>query len=108
MARRKCVLHRMKTLLLEKRSWRGVVMALNREGKRTRGWDPVEREGRIVRKGYAAEEWTPVSVKRVLLQPINTGTLVYNRRQVKGRTHVPRPADEHVVVEGFCEPIFTR
>jgi Recombinase zinc beta ribbon domain len=44
----------------------------------------------------------------VLLQPINTGTLVYNRRQVKGRTHVPRPTDEHVVVEGFCDPIFAR
>jgi len=60
------------------------------------------------RKGHTPEEWTAVSMKPVLLQPINTGTLVYNRQQVKGRTHVPRPADEHVVVEGFCEPIFTR
>jgi site-specific DNA recombinase len=101
------LLHRMRTLLLAKRSWRGVAVALNREGKRTRGWAPVERDGRVVRKGHAAEEWTAVSVKRVLLQPINTGTLVYNRRQAKGKTHVPRPADEHVVVEGFCEPIFT-
>ncbi|HEY3078730.1 MAG TPA: recombinase zinc beta ribbon domain-containing protein [Chloroflexota bacterium] len=26
----------------------------------------------------------------------------------KGRTFAPRPAEEHVVVENFCEPIFTR
>ena len=68
----------------------------------------MKRDGRIVRKGHAPKEWTSVSAKRVLLQPINTGTLVYNRRQIKGRTHVPRHVDEHIVVEGFCEPIFTR
>jgi site-specific DNA recombinase len=102
------VLHRMRNLLLQTRTWRGVAAALNRAGLRTRGWDAVAREGRIVRKGHVAGEWTPVSVKRVLLQPINAGTLVYNRRTVKGRTAVARPRDEHVVVEGFCEPIFSR
>lgn len=99
------VLHRMRNLLLQTRTWRGVAVALNRAGLRTRGWDPVAREGRIVRKGHAPDEWTAVSVKRVLLQPINAGTLAYNRRTVKGRTAVARPAEEHVVVEGFCEPI---
>lgn len=54
------------------------------------------------------EEWTPTTVKRVLLQRINEGTLVYNRRQAKRRTHAPRPEEEHVVVEGYCEPIFSR
>src|SRR5919199_727905 len=40
------VLYCMRTLLLEKRSWRGVAKALNHEGKRTRGWEPVERDRR--------------------------------------------------------------
>ena len=102
------LLRRMRQLLQEKRSWRGVAVALNREGRRTRGWPAVERNGHAVRKGHAPAEWTPVSVKRVLLQPINAGTLVYNRRQAQGKTHVPRPAGEHVVVEGFCLPIFSR
>jgi len=44
----------------------------------------------------------------VLLQRINEGTLVYNRSRPVGRTHAARPAEEHVVVEGFCEPIFSR
>ena len=48
------ILHRMRTLLLEKRSWRGVPTAPNREGYRTRGWEPVERDGRVVRKGHAS------------------------------------------------------
>jgi site-specific DNA recombinase len=102
------VLHRMRELLLRTRTWRGVAVALNRAGLRTRGWEPLERDGRLVRKGHAPGEWTPVSVKRVLLQPINAGNLVYNRRRAKGKTHAPRPAEEHVVVEGFCEPIFSR
>ncbi|MDA8217217.1 MAG: recombinase family protein, partial [Dehalococcoidales bacterium] len=102
------VLHQMRKLLLELRSWRGVAIALNRAGLRTRGWEPLERDGRVIRKGHAPEEWTPTSVKRVLLQPINAGTLVYNRRTVKGKTSVPRPAEEHVVVESFCDPIFSR
>ncbi|GIW07553.1 MAG: hypothetical protein KatS3mg060_2358 [Dehalococcoidia bacterium] len=102
------ILHRMRELLLETRTWRGVAVALNRQGLRTRGWEPLEREGRVVRKGHAPAEWTPTSVKRVLLQAINAGTLVYNRRTVKGKTAVPRPADEHVAVENFCAPIFTR
>lgn len=68
------VLHQMRKLLLELRSWRGVTIALNRAGLRTHGWEALERDGRIVRKGHAAEEWTPTSVKRVLLQPINAGT----------------------------------
>jgi site-specific DNA recombinase len=102
------LLHRMRKLLIETRTWRGVAVALNRASLRTRGWQPVERDGRIVRKGHAPEEWTAVSVKRVLLQPINAGTLVYNRRTVKGKTAVPRPIEDHVVVENFCEPIFTR
>ncbi|MPZ50970.1 MAG: hypothetical protein GEU75_17000 [Dehalococcoidia bacterium] len=102
------LLDRMRGLLLEKRSWRGVARALNREGKRTRGWDPVERDGRTVRKGKPPQEWTSVSVKRVLLQPLNAGVLVYNRRRVNGKTSTPRPPEEHVVVENFCEPIFTR
>lgn len=101
-------LHRMRLLLKEKRSWRGVAIALNREGSRTRGWGPIERDGRPIRKGHAPEEWTPVSVKRVLLQRINEGTLVYNRHRPSGRTYAPRPAEEHIVVEGFCEPIFSR
>lgn len=101
-------LHHVRKLLLELRSWRGVTIALNRAGLRTRGWTALERDGRSVRKGHAADEWTPTSVKRILLQPINAGTMVYNRRQAKGRTHVPRPEEEHVVVEGFCEPIFSR
>ena len=101
-------LHHMRLLLKEKRSWRGVAFALNREGLRTRGWDPLEREGHVIRKGHAPDEWTSTSVKRVLLQPINAGTLVYNRRQAKGRTHVPRPEEEHVVVDEFCEQIFSR
>ncbi|GIW07539.1 MAG: serine recombinase [Dehalococcoidia bacterium] len=102
------VLQRMRQLLHDKRSWRAVALALNREGKRTRGWAPVERDGRVVRKGKPPAEWAPETVKRVLLQPINVGTLVYNRRRPQGRTHVARPAEEHVVVEGFCAPIFTR
>src|SRR5581483_6420761 len=102
------VLHRMRLLLLEKRTWRGVALALNRQVLRTRGWEPLEREGRLVRKGHAPAEWTPTSVKRVLLQPINAGTQVYNRRTVKGKTAVPRPADEHVIVEEFCAPLFSR
>jgi hypothetical protein len=85
-----------------------VAVALNKAGLRTRGWEPLESEGRIVRKGHAPEEWTPVSVKRVLLQPINAGTLVYNRRTVKGKTAVARPAADNVIVEDFCEPIFSR
>lgn len=101
------VLRRMRELFLEKRSWRGVAVALNRAGFRTRGWEPEERDGRLVRKGHAPAEWTSTSVKRVLLQPINDGTLVYNRRRTKGKTAVARPAEEHVVVEHFCEPIFT-
>ena len=47
-------------------------------------------------------------MKRVLLQPINAGTLVYNRRTVKGKMAVPRPAEDHVVVVDLCEPIFSR
>ena len=39
------VLHRMRNLLLETRTRRGVAVALNRAGVRTRGWKPVEREG---------------------------------------------------------------
>jgi site-specific DNA recombinase len=101
-------LQRMRQQLLRCRSWRGVAIALNRAGLRTRGWEPIERDGHTIRKGHAPAEWTPVSVKRVLLQPINDGTLVYNRRRVVGRVAVDRPEDEHVVVEGFCEPIFTR
>jgi len=101
------VLHRMRELLLERRTWRGVAVGLNREGFRTRGWDPLERDGRTVRRGHRASEWTPWSVKRVLLQPVNEGTLVYNRRRVKGRVHVARPVEEHITVTGFCEPIFT-
>ena len=101
-------LRRMRELLLRGRSWRGVTVALNRAGLRTRGWEAIERDGRLVRKGHAPAEWTAVSVKRVLLQRINEGTLVYNRRRAKGRTSADRPAAEHVVVEGFCEPIFTR
>ncbi len=101
------VLRRMRELFLEKRSWLGVAVALNRAGFRTRGWEPEERDGRLVRKGHAPAEWTPTSVKRVLLQPINDGTLVYNRRRTKGKTAVARPAEEHVVVKYFCEPIFT-
>jgi hypothetical protein len=97
----------MRQQLLRCRSWRGVAVALNRAGLRTRGWEPIEREGRTIRKGHAPAEWTPVSVKRVLLQPINDGTLVYNRRRVIDRVAVDRPEDEHVVVDGFCEPIFT-
>jgi DNA invertase Pin-like site-specific DNA recombinase len=88
------VLHRMQHLLLQTRTWRGVAVAPNRAGMRTRGWEAVEREGRIVRKGHAPGEWTAVSVKRVLLQRINAFTLVYNRRTVKGRTAVARPSDE--------------
>ena len=61
------LLHRMRQLLLEKHSWRGVTVALNREGSRTRGWEPVASNGRVVRKGKPATEWTAVSVKRVLL-----------------------------------------
>ncbi|MPZ50964.1 MAG: hypothetical protein GEU75_16970 [Dehalococcoidia bacterium] len=102
------VLQRMRELFLQRRTWRGVAVALNREGFRTRGWQPEERDGRLVRKGHEAAEWTPTSVKRVLLQLINLGTLVYNRRRMKGKTAVARPAEEHVVVENFCEPIFTR
>ena len=68
----------------------------------------MERDGRTVRKGHTADEWTSTSVKRVLLQPINAGTLVYNRRTVKGKTAVARPVDEHAVIENICEPIFTR
>lgn len=102
------MLRRMRLLLLQHRSWRGVTVALNRAGLRTRGWEPVARDGRTIRKGHAPAEWTAVSVKRVLLQPINDGTLVYNRRRVIGRVAVDRPEDEHVVVEGFCEPIFAR
>lgn len=101
------VLRRMRQLLQEKRNWRGVAVALNREGRRTRGWPPVERNGRVVRKGKPPAEWTPVSVKRVLLQSINAGALVYNRRQARGKTHVPRPAEEHIVVDDFCAPIFS-
>ena len=101
------ILQRMRALLLERQTWRGVTVALNRAGLRTRGWEPLERDGRVVRKGHLAEECTTVSVKRVLMQPINGGTLVYNRRQASGKTHVPRPAGEHVVVEGFCAPIFS-
>lgn len=100
-------LRRMRQELLRRRSWRGVAVALNRAGLRTRGWGPIERNGRPIRKGHAPAEWTSVSVKRVLLQPINDGTLVYNRRRVIGRVAVDRPEDEHVVVEGFCAPIFT-
>jgi DNA-binding PadR family transcriptional regulator len=62
-------LRHIRDLLKEKRSWRGVVGALDREGKRTRGWEPVEVNGRVVRKGKPAAEWTSVTVKRVLLQP---------------------------------------
>jgi site-specific DNA recombinase len=102
------LLRRMRQLLQEKRSWRGVAVALNREGRRTRGWPALERNGHLLRKGHAPAEWTPVSVKRVLLQPINAGTLVYNRRRASGKTHIPRPSGEHVVVEGFCAPIFSR
>ncbi len=101
------VLHRMRTLLLDKRTWRGVAVTLNREGVRTRGWEPVERQGRVVRKGHAPGEWTPWSIKRVLLQRINEGTLVYNRRDASGRTIVARPDDEHIVVPEYCEPIFS-
>jgi hypothetical protein len=86
----------------------GVVTALNREGKRTRGWEPVEVNGRVVRKGKPAAERTAVTVRRVPLQPINEGTVVYNRRKAKGRTHVARPEAEHVVVEKYCEPISSR
>lgn len=85
-----------------------MVTALNREGSRTREWEPVEANGRVVRKGKAPAEWTGVTVKRVLLQPINGGTLVYNRRQAKGRRHVARPEEEHVMEEDYCEPIFTK
>lgn len=102
------ILQRMRELLLERRTWRGVTVALNRAGVRTRGWEPADTNGRTARKGHASEEWTPTSVKRVLLQPINAGTLVYNRRTVKGRTHAPRPEEEHAVVEDYCEPIFSR
>nr|MDA8218529.1 recombinase family protein [Dehalococcoidales bacterium] len=102
------VLQRMRLLLKEKRSWRGVTIALNHEGRRTRGWEPAEKNGRTARKGKPPSEWTPTTVKRVLLQRINEGTLVYNRRQAKGRTHAPRPEEEHVVVEDYCEPIFSR
>jgi site-specific DNA recombinase len=102
------MLRQMRRLLLQHRSWRGVAVALNRAGMRTRGWEPIERNGRTIRKGHAPAEWTPVSVKRVLLQPINDGTLVYNRRRVVGRAAIARPEDEHVVVEGFCAPIFAR
>jgi site-specific DNA recombinase len=101
------ILRHIRDLLKEKRSWRGVVRALNREGKWTREWEPVEVNGRVVRKGKPPAEWTAVTVKRVLLQPINEGTLVYNRRQAKGRTHAARPEEEHVVVEGYCEPVFS-
>ena len=101
------VLRRMLALLREKRSWRGVAVALNREGVRTRGWAPMERDGRVVRKGKPPSEWAPQSVRRVLLQPANAGTLAYNRRRARGRTHVARPASEHVLVEGYCEPIFS-
>jgi site-specific DNA recombinase len=102
------LLHHIRHLLLQIRTWRGVAVSLNRAGYRTRGWESVERDGRVVRKGHEPAEWVPVSVKRVLLQSINTGTLVYNRHQVKGRTAVPRPVEEHVVVPDFCEPIFSR
>ena len=102
------VLQRMRLLLKEKRSWRGVTIALNHEGRHTRGWEPAEKNGRTARKGKPPSEWTPTTVKRVLLQRINEGTLVYNRRQAKGRTHAPRPEEEHVVVENYCEPIFSR
>ena len=100
-------IHRMRELLLERRTWRGVAVELNREGIRTRGWAPLVRDGRYVRRGHEAAEWTPWSVKRVLLQPINEGTLVYNRRRAKGRRYVARPAEEHITVGGYCEPIFT-
>lgn len=102
------LLQRMRLLLQEKRSWRGVAVTLNREGKRTRGWEAAERDGYVVRKGKPPDEWTAVSVKRVLLQRINEGTLVYNRRQSRGRTSTARPEDQHIVVEGFCDPIFSR
>lgn len=51
----------------------------------------MERDRRVVRKGKPPEEWTAVSVKRVLVQPINAGTLVYHRRRANGKTHVPPP-----------------
>src|SRR5581483_5363420 len=98
----------MAQLLRDRRSWRGVALALNREGKRTRGWEPLARDRRVVRKGKPPAEWAPATVKRVLLHTINAGTLVYNRRRPRGRTQVARPAEEHVVVEGFCDPLFTR
>lgn len=102
------VLRRMRQLFLEKRTWRGVTVALNGEGLRTRGWESLMQNGRVARKGKPPAGWTTVTVKRILLQRINEGTLVYNRRRIKGKTSVPRPTDEHIVVENYCEPIFSR
>ena len=53
------LLHHIRKLLLQIRTWRGVAVSLNRAGYRTRGWESAERDGRVVRKGHEPAEWTP-------------------------------------------------
>lgn len=68
-------LRRMLEILRDRRRWRGVAAALNREGRHNRGWEAVERDGRVVRESKPPAEWPTQSVRRVLLHPINAGTL---------------------------------
>jgi DNA invertase Pin-like site-specific DNA recombinase len=77
------VLHRMRNLLVQTRTWRGVAVALNRAGLRTRGWEAVEREGRIVRKGHAPGEWT--AVLRGAAHHVHPRTALPQERRVVSR-----------------------
>jgi site-specific DNA recombinase len=47
-------------------------------------------------------------VKRILQNPQYCGALTYNKRQGVNRTSRPRPADEHIIVDGVFPAIISR
>lgn len=79
-------------LYLKQKSFRSVVHALNSLKITTRG----------------GEAWAATSVRRVLTNPIYYGTLTYNKRKSEGKTSKPRPKEEHILVEGVCDPIIPK
>ncbi len=69
-------------LFLQKGTIRGVTLALNHAGKRT-------RRGQL---------WANQTIRRILTSPLYIGMLIYNKRNTTGEKTTARGQDEHILV----------
>ena len=77
---------------VETASLRGTVHHLNSEGYRTR----------------SGKFWPTQTVRRILTNPLYYGAMAYNRRKSKGSTSEPRPAEQHILIEGVFPSMISK